>query len=184
MARHEVTQRRGADTAKRPVAAAAARRPKPRPASKGPRKRRPSPKPSTGNPGHFQPGENSHTGERFVRGPDVLPRGSVSSLYRTILDDDGTLEASIATDRSFRAEIARSFLRAARDTESARSGLYAIETIADRLEGRPVQKVEAVNFPQAVFYRQGDPVPAGVAAPETKAEPEQVALDAPATRAA
>lgn len=180
MARQQVTGGKGAQTAKKPPARAEARKPKPRPASKGPRQRRPSSKPPPAdNAGHYPPGHNSHTGETHRRGPDLIGRGTVSSLYTTLLNDDGTLEASLQGDNRFRALLAMSFFRAVKDVENPRLGPLAAETIADRLEGRPVQKVEGIVFPQAVFYRQGDPPPEGVALPasEQKAVADTVALD-------
>jgi hypothetical protein len=40
-----------------------------------------------------------------------------------------------------------------------RNAVHVAETIADRLEGRPVQKVESQVIPQAVFYQAGTEVP-------------------------
>ena len=63
----------------------------------------------------------------FRRGSDRLPRGSVKLLYRTLLDDDGTLAKSLKGDTSFRAQVMRSFLAAAL---KPRTAMIAIELIA------------------------------------------------------
>jgi len=113
------------------------------------------------------------------RGPDVISRGNISSLYRSLLDDDGTLVGALRKDRSFRARLAvyvsgrlkllvwrcdcpngsptvsraapsRSFKRSTR----SRSRWYSSKAqttkfpgeIADRLEGKPVQKVQATDL--------------------------------------
>ena len=136
-----------------------------------------------GNGKRFKPGTNSHDGKVHRRGPDRIPRGNVTSLYRTVLDDDGTLLRSIAKDPSFRAKLMRGLFRCAEDTENPRNAVFVAESIADRLEGRPTQKVEAVNFPQAVFYRAGDPLPPGITPPPAeKKRPELEAFEPPSAR--
>ena len=90
------------------------------------------------------------------RGPDILPRGSIKLLYRTLLEDDGTLEQSLKGDRRFRAQILRGFFAAAK---SPRTAILAAEAIADRLEGRPVQEIKQSGGSCAVFYQKGDPPP-------------------------
>ena len=102
------------------------------------------------------------------RGPDRIPRGTIISLYQAIRDDDGTLEASLRGETSFRARAARAFFRAVDDVENPRVALLAIETLADRVEGRPVQKVEGLVLPQAVFYDASGPIPRGVTPPPPK----------------
>ena len=86
-------------------------------------------------------------------------------LYRALLDDDGSLEPSLQGDDSFRARIILGFFRAMEDPENPRLAILAAETIADRLEGRPVQKAEALVIPQPIFWRAGDPPPPGVEDP-------------------
>jgi hypothetical protein len=44
--------------------------------------------------------------------------------------------------------------------------LAAVADIADRLEGKPMQKVDVPVYPQAIFYRAGDPPPPGVIPPQ------------------
>src|SRR5438477_8649633 len=65
-----------------------------------------------------------------------------------------------------------------------RSTLFPYTTLfRSRLEGRPTQKVEAINYPQAIFYRQGDVIPPGVTAPpEKKKMPELEAFEPPSVR--
>lgn len=116
----------------------------------------------------------------FRRGPDLVARGTVVSLYRTILNDDGTLERSLKKDTSWRAHAARTFFKAVKG-RSPRVGILAVETIADRLEGRPVQKIEGITYPQAVFYETGSPLPPGITAPPIeKKEPALTPMAAPA----
>src|SRR5207253_2352114 len=61
------------------------KRKKPRPASAGPRRRRSAPRSAPKNA--FKPGTNSHDGAVFRRGPDQIPRGSISLMYRTVMHD-------------------------------------------------------------------------------------------------
>ncbi len=135
------------------------RGPKQRPRPAGPRKRRYG----GGGPGRpFRPGTNNHNSQVFRRGPDRIPRGTIDLLYRTILNDDGDLAAELLAPKlkdkllPFRRALARSLILAANDPRQA---LAAAETIACRLEGRPVQKFEAGVETCAVFYQQGDPPP-------------------------
>src|SRR5436309_3222367 len=87
-------------------------------------------------------------------GPDILPRGSSKLLYRTLLDDDGTLLKSVKGDESFLTQVIRTFFDAVKDPRTA---ILAFEAIADRLEGRPVQEVKQSGGSIAVFYQRGDP---------------------------
>jgi hypothetical protein len=126
------------------------RAPQLRPATKGVRRR------IGGNHGNGKPfakGQNSHNGAVHRRGRDRIPRGTMRLLYQTIWDDDGTLLASLEEgDNRFRAFLIRGFFWAV----THRNPLLAIlaaETIADRLEGRPVRMQPTVEYPQAIFYR-------------------------------
>ena len=118
-----------------------------------------------GDDDQFKPGSNSHDGAVHRRGPDLIPRGTVTSLYRAILNDDGSLEASLKGETRLRARLLRAMIRCIDDTENPRTAVYLAETIADRLEGRPVQNVEGLVIPQPIFWRDGDPPPPGVENP-------------------
>ena len=80
--------------------------------------------------------------------------------------------ASIAQDSSFRAQLARAMFDGVK--ESPRVAVLVAEAIADRLEGRPIQKVE--GLPQAVFYDASGPTPPGVTPPlaEKRAPPFEI----------
>jgi hypothetical protein len=116
---------------------------------------------SPGRP--FKPGMNSQTSETFRRGPDRIPRGTITSLYRTVWDDDGDLTAALLAPGLVgkllpaRRALARAMIRGANGTVG--EALKIAETIADRLEGRPVQKVAAEGSHLTVFYKTGDPPP-------------------------
>ena len=80
-----------------------------------------------------------------------------------MLEDDGTLEA-LAHDtkakhksaRSFRVRAAQSLLKAA---DNPRLIARTLEQMGDRLEGRPVQKVETHRKRTVIFYEAGAPPP-------------------------
>ncbi len=153
--------------------------------SEGPRKRGRLPNEHNAKkPGSFQRGRNSHTAEPHRRGPDRIPRGSVRLLFRTLLDDQGDLEQMLEGDESIRANILRLYARAIREAAMSsdpavmRSGMAAVNDIADRLEGKPVAKVDAQVYPQAIFYQAGTPPPPGIDAPKNGGEPEFVRLEA------
>jgi hypothetical protein len=45
-----------------------------------------------GGPGKpFAPGTNSHDGQVFRRGSDLIPRGDITSLYPVLMQDDGAI---------------------------------------------------------------------------------------------
>lgn len=75
------------------------RAPKQRPASTGARTRRGG---NHGNGKKFASGKNSHSDEPTRRSVDLIPRGTVSLLYQTIFDDDGTLAASLDREAQLR----------------------------------------------------------------------------------
>src|SRR5437879_4867946 len=133
-------------------------RKKPRPASAGPRKRRYS---GGGRGRPFKPGTNSQTGAVFRRGPDLVPRGTMTVLYEALFNDDGNLAQELlaipeGAKVPLRTALARSLLLSAHDPARA---LGVAETIADRLEGRPVQKVSTEGSHLTSFYKAGDPPP-------------------------
>ena len=66
------------------------------------------------------------------RSTDRIPRGSVKMLCQTLMDDDGTLEESLAEDKSFRARVAKSLLKAADDE---RLVMKVVESMSTILEG-------------------------------------------------
>jgi len=70
----------------------------------------------------------------------------VTLHYRTLLNDDGTLERSLQGDKSFAAAMLRSHFAEARTPGLA---MKLSEIMGDRLEGRPVQKVQAID-PQPI----------------------------------
>ena len=74
-------------------------------------------------------------------------------------------------DTRLRARLLKGIIRCIDDAKNPRSAVFAAETIADRLEGRPVQTVKAESWPQAVFYEAGKPLPPGVAPPAGVTEP-------------
>src|SRR5216110_1146473 len=80
-----------------------------------------------GNGKPFKPGTNSHNGEVHRRGPDLIARGTVSSLYRAVLDDNGTLEASLVGDTRLRARLLKGIIRCIDDAKNPRSALFAAE---------------------------------------------------------
>ena len=129
-----------------------------------------------GNGTPFAPGTNSQDGTVHRRGPDLIPRETVASLYRAILDDDGTLEASLKGDKRLRARLLRALIRCIDDPKHPRNAVFAAEAIADRLEGRPVQKVEGLVLPQAVFYDASGPIPPGVTPPVAERKAPQFEL--------
>ena len=112
----------------------------------------------------FAKGANSQNGEVFRRGVDLIPRGSVSSLYTMVLNDDGELARTLGREktlkdqpaRAARVLIAQSLLRAIRSPARV---LKALEQIGDRLEGTPVKKVEQVGRRSVVFYNSAGPLP-------------------------
>src|SRR2546427_9835582 len=94
-------------------------------------------RPSRSAPGRpFKAGTNSDAGEVFRRGPDRVARGTVRSLYRALLDDDGDLAEELLAGGAdailpFRSAIARSLLLGANDSKQAAT---VAEIVADRLE--------------------------------------------------
>jgi len=70
----------------------------------------------------------------------------VTLHYRTLLNDDGTLERSLQGDKTFAAAMLRSHFAEARTPGLA---MKLSEIMGDRLEGRPVQKVQAID-PQPI----------------------------------
>ena len=127
-----------------------------------------------GGPGKpFAPGTNSHDGQVFRRGSDVIPRGEITGLYRVLMQDDGEIAKELLSYTEaevellpWRLQLARSLLLAARDPRQA--GLL-LEQVGDRLEGRPVQKLRHELPHKTVWYRQGEPVPAEVVAAQAAA---------------
>jgi hypothetical protein len=67
-------------------------------------------------------------------------------MYRTLLDDDGTLARSLRGDRRFRAKALRMMLNA---IDKPETGLPLLERIGDRIEGKPVHRI-AVTDPQPI----------------------------------
>jgi hypothetical protein len=124
--------------------------------TKGPKKR------SGGNHGNgrgtqFKPGQNSHTGEVFSRGPDQIPRGSVTLMLKTVLLDK-------------RAAI---YENLAELCETPAGALKFVELAADRIEGKPTQRHEHRAARQTIFQRDPDSgppaalrVPSGTSVPE------------------
>ena len=175
-------------------AAPKAKKARKRPASRGPRVRGPG----AGGLVHKHPfpkGQN-HLGAPddppFRRGVDIIPRGSVSLMHKLLLEDDGTLAATLEREarlkdspaRAFRVRYLRSMLKGA---DKPGSALRIGAEIADRLEGRPVQKVETHRARTVIFYDASKPPPpelvgqgqtAASAAAEAPDEPTIV----PATR--
>ncbi|MBI2323059.1 MAG: hypothetical protein HYU88_13445 [Chloroflexi bacterium] len=122
-----------------------------RPLSKGPRKRAGG---NNGNGKRFPPGQNSHTGEVFRRGPDLIARGSVKLLYSQILLDE-------------REELYRQTVRGIGDPRYA---MEFLERAADRIEGRPKQTIVASVSRTTVFgpddrAAEPQPVREGASAP-------------------
>jgi hypothetical protein len=139
--------------------------------AKGPRKRseqavhglRKRAKRRQAGPGKpFLPRQNSHDGTVFRRGPDLIPRATISAIYREVLEDDGSLAAEVFAKGvekqvlPFRVAAARSLMLMAK---SPKLVAVACEAIADRLEGRPKVKIETEEWPQVVFYREGQKPP-------------------------
>lgn len=116
-----------------------------------------------GNGEHFQPGQNSTTGEVHRRGPDLIPRGSIKLLYTTLLNDDGTVARSLAREAAaykkrkeplpLRVQLAVSLLKA---STSPGAAMALSEQLADRLEGRPTQRVISTIAKRTIFYKSGD----------------------------
>lgn len=118
------------------------RSPERRRLSKGPKKR------AGGNHGNgqrtrFKPGQNSHTGEVFRRGPDEIPRGSgllmlkvIAAGKRQTIDDN--LEKYVSTPRGA-FEFTKNF--------------------ADRTDGKPTQKHEVTTPRQTIFKKDPDAAP-------------------------
>jgi hypothetical protein len=124
-----------------------------------------------GGPGKpFAPGTNSHDGQVFRRGSDLIPRGDITSLYPVLMQDDGAIAiellsytAAAARKLPLRLQLGRAILNAAMNP---RLGTIVAEHIADRLEGKAVQKPRHELPHTTYFYRAGDPVPPPVAAAE------------------
>lgn len=121
----------------------------------------------------FKKGTNSVTGEVFRRGADLIPRGTFGSIYRAILEDDGTLARALAEDArrrdapalAYRVQLARAILRSVRSTP--RTAMAVAEQMADRLEGTPVRKVETVGRRSVVFYNSAGPLPPQLVGPSS-----------------
>jgi hypothetical protein len=104
----------------------------------------------------FRKGHNAHGEEVFRRGPDLIPRGSIDLLFRTLLDDDGGLERELKRYTSFRHQLAHGFFRAA---EHPRTAILVADRIADRLEGKPTRRTEKRDIRHTIIYKAGDPPP-------------------------
>jgi len=109
----------------------------------------------------IQPGQNSHTGEVFRRGPDHIPRGEIASLYRVLMVDDGPVAWELLSYSKkavarlpFRLRLGRSLVLAARDPRHAPA---ILEQIADRLEGKPVPMLRPEIRHTTVFYNAAGP---------------------------
>jgi len=105
---------------------------KKRPASKGPKKRVGG---NHGNGKKFQPGTHSHTGETFRRGPDDIPRGSITLIFRTVLLDK-------------RQNI---YDQLCELTSTPMGALAFCREADDRIEGKPTQRHEVGPVRQAIF---------------------------------
>jgi hypothetical protein len=132
---------RDADLPSKKAQALSARSPKKRPASKGLKKR------AGGNHGNgarsqFRPGQNSHTGEIFRRGPDTIPRGSGLLMMKVIAADKRQMI----------------YEQLERFVSTPRGAFEFIKDFADRTDGRPTQKHE-VSAPRTTIF-QKDPTPA------------------------
>lgn len=90
-------------------------------------------------------GRRNPPGGRPPGATDRIPRGSVRILFKTVLEDDGTLERDLRGETSFRARAARMMLR---NVEDPKFGMAIIEKIGDRLEGKLVQVTEERNPPE------------------------------------
>src|SRR5882724_3378008 len=132
---------------------------KTRAASKGPKRR------SGGNHGNgkrtqFKPGQNSHTGGVFRRGPDQIPRGSATLMFRVI-----------AADR--RQQIYDSLSKL---VEQPRGALEFMREFADRTEGKPTQRHELAPpretyFAPAPAQEEAPPAPERTSAPSASIAP-------------
>jgi hypothetical protein len=97
----------------------------------------------------------------FRRGRDLTPRGDVASIYRVLMNDDGPVAAELLSypkkavaKLPLRLQLARALLQAA---QNPRRAMILLEQMADRLEGKPVQKVKTDSAHMTVFYKAGDP---------------------------
>jgi hypothetical protein len=103
----------------------------------------------------------------------VIPRGEIAGLYRVLMQDDGEVAAEllgyakkVVAKLPLRLQYGRALLLSARNPRLA---LLGMEQVADRLEGKPVQKLRHQLPHKTVFYRQGEPVPAEVVAAQAAA---------------
>jgi len=130
---------------------------KKRPASKGPKKRVGG---NHGNGKKFESGTNSHDGEVFRRGPDQIPRGSATLMFRVI-----------AADR--RQQIYDSLSKL---VEQPRGALEFMREFADRTEGKPTQRHELAPpretyFAPAPAQEEAPPAPERTSAPSASIAP-------------
>ena len=117
-----------------------------RPASKGPKKRVGG---NHGNGKKFQPGSNSHDGAVFRRGPDDIPRGSATLMFRVIPSDK-------------RQAIYDSLCKL---VDTPRGALEFLREVADRTEGKPTQKHEVGPVRSTFFGPAPDPASAPLPGP-------------------
>lgn len=128
------------------------------------RKRAPRRKTSGRN---FEPGTNSHTGEPFARGKDLIPRGTFGMIYKAVLEDDGTLARSLAQEAkrrdspalAYRVQLARALLRSVSSRSTPRTAIAVAESMASRLEGLPTKRVETTRRRTVIFYDASKPPP-------------------------
>jgi hypothetical protein len=110
---------------------------------KGQRKKRPpsrGPRTRVGNHGNgkrtqFKPGQNSHTGEVFRRGPDQIPRGSATLMLKVVALDG-------------REDIYRNLRKYVKTPAGA---FNFTREFADRTEGKPTQRHE-VAPPRTTYF--------------------------------
>ena len=133
----------------------------------------------------FGPGTNSHNGQVFRRGADVIPRGDIKSLYRLLMEDDGAIAAELlsytpraARKLPLRLQLGRAMLLGAR---SPRLAAILAEQIADRLEGKPVQKLHHQVPHATYFYQAGGPKPPQIEQAERLKAAEQGTPGTPAS---
>jgi hypothetical protein len=117
-----------------------------------------------GGPGKpFEPGTNSHDGQVFRRGSDVIPRGAIKSLYQALMQDDGTIAAELLSYPPRIAQKLPLFLQLGRavliGARTPRLAAILMEQIADRLEGKPVQALRHELPHKTIFYRADGPKP-------------------------
>jgi hypothetical protein len=102
----------------------------------------------------------------------VIPRGTVALLYRSLMNDDGEMTAELLAKKLHgkilppRHALARSIILGLNDVRLA---MIVAERMADRLEGKPVQKLRHELPHTTIFYRAGEPKPPEVVAAEAAA---------------